>query len=256
MHRTLRNVENPLQKIAREFSQTYPVMQDLGRRRRRGLKAASILKDMLRGKNAGVVVDVGCSNAVFLDVIVEELNAQFGLGVDLDSGALPKPMPRRVCLVGSALTLPLLDSSVDLILCNHTYEHVTDAFTLFEEILRVLKPGGMVYFGAMNSRWPIEPHYHLPFIHWLPKQWSKTIMRLFGYQVGYLEQPLSMPKLRQLVNAFDLHDYTLKVIKDPKRYRADDIIHAKLTWAFYPIAKLFYMFLPGYLWVLVKRRES
>ena len=248
-------MENPLQKIAREFSQTYPVMQDLGRRRRRGLKAASILKDMLQGKNVGVILDVGCSNAVFLDVLVEELNAQFGLGVDLDSGAMPKAMPRRVGLVGSALALPLLNSSVDLILCNHTYEHVTDVFTLFEEIRRVLKPGGMVYFGAMNSRWPIEPHYHLPFIHWLPKQWSKVIMRLLGYQMGYLEQPLSTPKLRQLVNDFDLHDYTLKVIKDPKRYRADEIIHAKFTWAFYPIAKLLYGFLPGYLWVLVKRRE-
>ena len=248
-------MENPLQKIAGEFSQRYPVMQDLDRRRRRGLKAASILRDMLRGRNASIVLDVGCSNAVFLDVVVKELNAQLGLGVDLDRAALPKPTSRRVGLVGSALALPLPDSSVDLILCNHTYEHVPNVFTLFEEIRRVLKPGGIVYFGAMNSRWPIEPHYHLPFIHWLPTRWSMPIMQLLGYEMGYLEQPLSPPKLRRLVHNFELHDYTLKVIKDPKQYCADDIVYAKLTWAFYPLAKFFYGFLPGYLWVLVKRSK-
>lgn len=246
-------MEDPLQRMAREFSRTYPVMKDIDRRRRRARKAASILKAMLQGENPGIVLDIGCSNAVFLDVILEELNARFGVGVDLDTAALPNPSPHRLALVGSGLTLPLRDKSVDLIICNHTYEHVPDPVRLFEEITRVLKPGGMVYFGAMNSRWPIEPHYHLPFIHWLPKRWSTVIMQSLGYQMGYLEQPLSTRKLMRLVKDFDLYDYTLKVIKHPKRYGADDIIHPKLTWAFYPIARLFYGFLPGYLWVLVKR---
>jgi ubiquinone/menaquinone biosynthesis C-methylase UbiE len=249
-------MENPLERIAREFSKAYPVMNDADRRRRRGLKASSILKEVLQGKEIQHILDVGCSNAIFLDVVIEELKANFGLGVDLDADALPKPAPHRVGVVGNALALPVSDASIDLILCNHTYEHVSDAKKLLEEIRRVLRPNGIVYFGAMNSRWPIEPHYHIPFIHWLSKNWSAAIMKRFGYQTGYLEQPLNTPKLRQLVCDFDLYDYTLKVIARPKQYRADDIIYPKLAWAFYPIAKLLYGYLPGYIWVLVKRPDS
>lgn len=231
-------------------------MQDSARRRRKGLKASSILKEMLQGKKAQCILDVGCSNAIFLDVIIAELGAKFGLGIDLDADALPKPEERRAAVVGNALALPLKDATVDLIVCNHTYEHVPDVQVLFQEIRRVLKPNGIVYFGAMNARWPIEPHYHLPFIHWLPKRWSAPVMRIFGYESSYLEQPLSTPKLRELVRDFDVCDYTLKVIAQPRRYRAEDSVHPKLTWLLYPVAKLLYGFLPGYLWVLVKRSEK
>jgi SAM-dependent methyltransferase len=228
-------------------------MDDADRRRRKGLKAASILKEVLQGRDIRRILDVGCSNSIFLDVVIHELQAPFGLGIDLDADALPKPSLHRAAVVADALSLPVADSSIDLVICNHTYEHVPDARVLFQEIRRVLTVDGVVYFSAMNSRWPIEPHYHLPLIHWLPYRWSAVVMRLFGYQSGYLEQPLNYTKLRQLVQDFDLCDYTLKVIEDPKQYQAEDVVYPKIARFVYPLARLFYSILPGYLWVLVKR---
>jgi SAM-dependent methyltransferase len=247
-------MQNNLRTIARDFSKTYPVMDDVARRRRKGLKASAILKEVLQGQRIGYVLDVGCSNSILLDVVIEELEAEFGLGIDLDRDSLPGPTAKRTAVVADALAIPVKDCSVDLVLCNHTYEHVPDAGELFQEIERVLKPGGIVYFGAMNARWPIEPHFHMPLIHWLPKTWSTLLMRPFGYQYGYSEKPLPLNKLYHLVRNFDLLDYTLDVIQYPSQYHAEDMVSSRLSVLAYFVAKLFYNFLPGYLWILHKRQ--
>lgn len=180
----------------------------------------------------------------------------YAVGIDLDADVLPKPTSRRATLVGDAGAVPVADESIDVIICNQTYEHVPDAWELFDEIKRILKPRGIVYFGAMNAAWPIEPHYHLPFIHWLPRKLSKPIMRLFGNSQGYLEKPLSSSRLRDLVSGFELYDYTLRVIADPVAFRAEEVVGARFAKVLLPIAKLFYRFLPTYLWVLVKDGED
>ncbi len=63
---------------------------------------------------------------------------------------------------------PLEDESCDLVICAQVYEHVPDDRRLAEEVYRVLKPGGVVFFSGPNWLFPIEGHYHLPFLHWLP----------------------------------------------------------------------------------------
>lgn len=246
-------MQDNLRSIARVFSKKYPVMEDADRRRRKGLKAAAILKEVFPRQRIRYILDVGCSNSILLDVVLEELQAEFGLGIDLDTAALPQPSPKRAAVVADALSIPVKDSSVDLVLCNHTYEHVPDAGELFHEIERVLKPSGVVYFGAMNASWPIEPHFHMPLIHWLPRNWATRVMRPFGHQDGYSEKPLTLKELQILVRNFDLVDYTLKVIKYPHQYHAEDVVPSRLAAFAYLIAKLFYNVLPGYLWVLFKR---
>ena len=247
-------MQDNLRTIARVFSKKYPVMHDANRRRRKGLKVSAILKEVFQGQQIRYVLDVGCSNSILLDVVIEELKAEFGLGIDLDTAALPDPSAKRAAIVADALMIPVKDCSVDLVLCNHTYEHVPDANKLFQEIERVLKPAGVVYFGAMNATWPIEPHFHLPLIHWLPRHWSTRLMQLFGHQDGYSEKPLPLSKLQKLVRNFNLVDYTLIVIRNPRQYNAEDMVSSRLAFVAYLIAKLFYNTLPGYLWVLFKRQ--
>jgi ubiquinone/menaquinone biosynthesis C-methylase UbiE len=238
---------------ARRFSKQYPIMNDLDRRRRKGRKVAAILKEVLQKRKVHYVLDVGCSNAVLLKTVQSVLDPVLAIGLDMDSAVLPKPAPQLCTLVGDAMAIPITSESVDVVLCNHTYEHVPDATKLFDEIKRVLKPGGIVYFGAMNSHWPIEPHYHIPFLHWLPSRLAGLTLRVFGHPSGYLDRPFSMTQLRHLVSDFELHDYTLTVISSPSRYDAGDVIPRSMANFLYPLAKLFYRFLPGYLWILVKR---
>ena len=245
--------EADLNIAARKFSAVYPVMDNADLRRTRGLKIAAILKEALAGKPIQTLLDIGCSNSLVLDTVTEVLGPRYALGIDMDSAVAPSPSAIRGLVIGDAMQLPFPAACVDVVICNHTYEHVPKADQLFVEIDRVLVPDGIVYFSAMNARWPIEPHYHLPLLHWMPRWISSKLLKRCGFSAGYLEKPLSTPKLKALVSAFEIDDYTLKVITAPERYHAADIVKRSAFSGLYRIiAETFYGFLPGYLWILRK----
>jgi 2-polyprenyl-3-methyl-5-hydroxy-6-metoxy-1,4-benzoquinol methylase len=64
--------------------------------------------------------------------------------------------------------LPCEDASFDLAISNHVIEHVDDQILHLQEIARVLRPGGFCYLATPNFFWPVEPHFRLPFLAWLP----------------------------------------------------------------------------------------
>jgi ubiquinone/menaquinone biosynthesis C-methylase UbiE len=77
--------------------------------------------------------------------------------------------------------LPFPDESFDIVLSNHVIEHVGDepAQRLHvAEIHRVLRADGVLYL-ATATRWLLmEPHYHLPFLSWLPRPAASAYLRL------------------------------------------------------------------------------
>ncbi len=243
-----------LREAARRFSARFPIMGDVDLRARKGLKVARVLDGALRGAHPQTVLDVGCSNCIVLDAICQALAPVYAIGIDMDESALASPEPERAVVIGDAQQLPIRSETIDVVICNHTYEHVPDAGALFREIERVLKPDGIVYFAAMNARWPIEPHYHLPFLHWLPHALARLLLRLTRQGGDYLERPLGTCGLRRLVAGFKIEDYTLLVIAEPERYGAEDVIPRGWKALLYRLlAHPLYGLLPGYIWVLRKR---
>ena len=77
--------------------------------------------------------------------------------------------------------LPFPEKSFDIVLSNHVIEHVGDepAQRLHVgEIHRVLRTDGVLYL-ATATRWLLmEPHYHLPFLSWLPRPAAGAYLRL------------------------------------------------------------------------------
>lgn len=69
------------------------------------------------------------------------------VGVDLESG------PGVDLVLASPYTLPLASASVDLVISGQAFEHVEYFWMSWLEMLRVLKPGGMVFLIA-PSRGP------------------------------------------------------------------------------------------------------
>jgi SAM-dependent methyltransferase len=77
--------------------------------------------------------------------------------------------------------LPFEAGSFDIVLSNHVIEHVgerADQLHHLQEIRRVLTPGGWCYLAAPNRWTPIEPHFGLPFLAWLPVGWRSPYVRL------------------------------------------------------------------------------
>lgn len=54
-------------------------------------------------------------------------------------------------LVGSLLEIPFNDSIFDIVFCNHVLEHIEQYQKALVEIMRVLKPGGLLLLGVPNE---------------------------------------------------------------------------------------------------------
>ncbi|MDP8257704.1 MAG: class I SAM-dependent methyltransferase [Candidatus Alcyoniella australis] len=100
------------------------------------------------------VLDLGCGQGVFLDLLAEaEIE---GLGIDLDQNFVEEIRGRGFeALHGSALEgLDRLDRKFDGVFLSHLIEHhrSTDALELCRKIHNVLTPGGLVLIVTPNVR--------------------------------------------------------------------------------------------------------
>lgn len=246
-----------LNDVAKKYSSLYPKINNEDTRRIKGKKIAAVLKDFLGDRKIEFLLDVGASNCIVLNEARKSLNPVIAIGADLDTSNFADAPKGTSPLTANAQALPFRDECVDVVICNHVYEHVQNSKILMEEIFRVLKTDGVVYFGAMNAFWPAEPHYNIHFIHWLPSWLSKIILKRKGFPYGYIEKPLGYYSLKRLVSQFRTIDYTVKVISNPQKFYADDLFSG---FHFTPnflskLAKIIHPFIPGYIWILTKRER-
>ncbi|GAA1080681.1 class I SAM-dependent methyltransferase [Nocardiopsis composta] len=97
--------------------------------------------------DGAVVVDVGGGPGYFAD----ELRAAGAhcVCVDADAGEMrlrDGDLP-DTALLGSALDLPLRTGSVDVCFSSNVLEHVPDPRRMADEMVRVTRPGGLVYLS-------------------------------------------------------------------------------------------------------------
>ena len=104
-------------------------------------RRAILLNEAWRGER---VLDLGCGAGRFVAALRAE--GADPVGVELSEGALERA--RRnvpgadLRLLGADGTIPLDDSSVDLVWCSEVLEHVPDTSHALSEVRRVLRTGG------------------------------------------------------------------------------------------------------------------
>ena len=91
---------------------------------------------------------------------------------------------RMIGSVGEAL--PFEDESFDLVTTFQTLEHVADVGRCIAEMVRVLRLGGVLYLRAPDYRCFFEPHYRLPFLPTMRRDWAERYLRLLGRPVAGL----------------------------------------------------------------------
>ena len=104
------------------------------------------------------------ANILGLDLSLKDLKiAQKRLN-DFDTSNI-----KSVCQFGEAdiVSIPLLDSSLDAVICSEVLEHVNSPQESIKELIRVLKPGGVLALSV--------PRYMPELICWkLSKEYSQT----------------------------------------------------------------------------------
>ncbi len=237
------------------FDGTSP-LADEENRGRKAAKIRAVLADEGVFERADIrVLDIGCSFGHILRQLTPATG--FGVGVDIDKN-IGAHSENVYFIRTDAENLPFLDGSFEVVICNHVYEHTDDAARLLAEISRILSDEGVCYFAGPNKYELIEPHYRLPFLSWLPRQLADKYMQLSGKGDSYPEKPYSPPHVRRLLRGFEVTSYTEKILRDPIRYAATDILPVaslkrRIAILVYKIAPFFF---PGFVYVLRKSRST
>lgn len=105
-------------------------------------QADLIIKELAITRN-DTVLDIGCGNG-FIQQRVTRF-AKEVIGIDINPSAIEANPSMKACLM-DATRLEFEKSRFDKIYSSHTIEHIRDLSSVFREVDRVLKPGGLAFF--------------------------------------------------------------------------------------------------------------
>eukprot|EP00050_Salpingoeca_kvevrii_P007611 m.297346 g.297346 ORF g.297346 m.297346 type:complete len:283 (+) comp13594_c0_seq1:290-1138(+) len=106
------------------------------------------------------LADVGCGGGILTEALARK---GFRMrGIDASKGSIEAAMAHArkdsfVSLdyaVGSAYKLPFADGSLDAVIMSDLLEHLHDVPAALAEVVRVLRPGGLLLYDTINRTFP------------------------------------------------------------------------------------------------------
>jgi glycosyltransferase involved in cell wall biosynthesis/SAM-dependent methyltransferase len=102
---------------------------------------------------SGTLLDVGCGQMPYRDLILEQSPVTTYVGLDIRNPTYQQH--RHPDLFWDGTRIPLADASVDSAIATELFEHLPDIGLVLREIARVLKPGGALFF-TVPFLWPLH----------------------------------------------------------------------------------------------------
>ncbi|MFQ5885024.1 MAG: class I SAM-dependent methyltransferase [Thermoplasmata archaeon] len=106
------------------------------------------------------------------------------------------------------------EEQYDIVLCSDVLEHVEDQDGLLQRIVLSLNDGGVFYLTTNNKFWPMEGHFGLLFLSYLPRDKAEKEVRRTGRGKVYNVYPLSYNMLRRLLSKYPI-DFEFKPPRNP-----------------------------------------
>jgi 2-polyprenyl-6-hydroxyphenyl methylase/3-demethylubiquinone-9 3-methyltransferase len=129
------------------------------------------------------VADIGCG-AGTQSLLWAELGHRVR-GLDINQPLIELARNRAVeagCSIefeiGSAVSLPWPDGSMDICLAIELLEHVQDWRACLREFTRILRPEGILFLTTSNKLCPRQHEFNLPFYSWYPPAMKRHCERL------------------------------------------------------------------------------
>ncbi len=177
------------------------------------------IRDAIRrvdaSKNTGCdVADIGC-NAGTQSLMWSELGHRvYGIDVNGPLVNLARERAQKLghninFMLGSAVSLPLPDASMDVCLAIELLEHVADWESCMREFTRILRPGGVLYVSTTNKLCPLQSEFELPMYAWYPAPIKRYCERLAVTTRPHLANYAKYPAVHWFT-FYQLRDYLAK----------------------------------------------
>jgi len=149
---------------------------------------------ILRQKQSGAVLDLGCSSGGFLGTMKGKSWKLFGIEMEASTAEKARQATGAEVFVGDVIDAPFRAGSFDVITCFDVLEHVYDPREFLGKVRQWLKPGGIFYVMLPNI-----------------ESWEMRMLRTYWYG---LELPrhlfhFSPRSLRYIMNALSFREVEL-----------------------------------------------
>jgi hypothetical protein len=141
---------------------------------------------LLKPTAATRILNVGASgpNLAF----AEQFESRYEYRSQVTGGGISLPevqdyrhgFPGVKSLVFNGCALPFRDKSFDVVYSNAVIEHLADYAAQQRFAAEMARVGRGWFVTTPNLWYPIEPHYHLPLIQFLPQRWQRALVRSLG----------------------------------------------------------------------------
>ena len=104
---------------------------------------------MAKIKMVKPILDIGCSDGIFGEVLFNGEEGAIDVGIDIDEIALKLSGRKKVykkVLIADAKKLPFPSDSFSTVISNQSLEHIKNVDCVFNEVARVIKKGGRFIF--------------------------------------------------------------------------------------------------------------
>jgi SAM-dependent methyltransferase len=106
--------------------------------------------DVVRKKQSGALLDLGCSSGSFLEFMGRESWRLYGVEMSSDCAKAAEARCGAQVFVGDILDAPFPRESFDVITCFDVLEHVYEPRRVMEKVTEWLKPGGIFVVQVPN----------------------------------------------------------------------------------------------------------
>jgi hypothetical protein len=132
------------------------------------------------------VLNVGASGPNFafseqFESLYEHRSNVVGGGISLSEvHDYRRSFPGVQSLVFDGCALPFRDKSFDVVYSNAVIEHLPNHCAQQRFAAEIVRVGRGWFVTTPNLWYPIEPHYHLPLVQFLPQSWQRGLVRGFS----------------------------------------------------------------------------
>lgn len=96
--------------------------------------------------------------------------------------------PNMTWIVGNGCDMPFKNGEFDIVFSNSVIEHLSSMAAQQKFAIEIRRTGKDYWVQTPDPRFPVEPHYLSPFVHWLPSKTRRRLIR-HGSLFGLMTKP-------------------------------------------------------------------